>query len=477
MRQVYAASSGRLLGLGNVFDKGGEAAIHELPGDQALVAKVYSDQARAAAAAPRVERLAKASGRLRQESQAFRERILLPQDLLLSPATRMPIGFTMRRATGRDLRTLYRWFHPKENPNPHTAMQMYRYARNVASLVNQVHRVGLRVADLNSTNFLATKTGAVFLIDTDSFAIPEGGADVARPPLNCPVGKAEFLPPELQGVSLVDARRGERQDCWSLAVLLFLLFARGTHPFDGTDETGRLPTQQGARMTVSGAFPYAGRGGLITPPRRGFEAWRALPSEVRSLMIRAFVDGHAEPSRRPPASEWISVLDQCLQRGFRYCRDGHSFPTWTHRSVEACSDPCRKALGYWSTIRCEPAPDKKVPSTLPPPSYRHPGQTGSQSAGTAVRPPVPPHPQTAARPTLSPSPLHLPAGLGPSGATTGSSYSQRSGGVSGFVEDTSVLLLTAAACIIGFATGVALSLTFAYTMLHFIAFAAAALTT
>lgn len=469
MRRVYVPSFGGDVQLKEVFGKGGEAQVYRLPYNDRFVAKIYSDHEKARAAAPRVKRLAKISSQLRQNSEAFEKRILLPREVVLDPSTRVPLGFTMPRAIGPDLRTLYRWFHPTENPNPHAAMQIQRYARNVAALVHEVHRAGLRVADLNSTNFLATRTGAVFLIDTDSFAIPAPGADHARPPLNCPVGKAEFLPPELQGIPLVNAPRGEHQDCWSLAVLLFLLFARGTHPFDGIDERGILPTQQGARMKVRGAFPYGGSHKRLVPPPHGNEAWKALTPDVRSLMCRAFVDGHDDPPERPAALEWVAALDRLLRRGFYYCPNQHSFPTWT-RELEGRCPKCGEKLGRWSTNPAErnvSPPIRTRASSTPWASVRRTsGRNAPYAERRSSRPPA------SARASASrhqPSRTSAPSGVvsiapgpaGPRGAVR-TSVGFTEGALSVLSQGMAtmgVILLRVVSYLTGFAAGVVISLT------------------
>lgn len=359
MTPVYAHYAGQEVRLGEVVGEGGEAKVHSLVDNSDLVAKVYSDPAKANATRPRLERLVEMRPRL-QESDAFRKRILLPQDLLVDTGTRALVGYTMRRAEGRDLATLYRWYHPKENPNPHATLQVCKYARNVAKLVEEVHRGGLRVADVNSSNFLGTRTGSVYLIDTDSFAIPEDGSDTARGSFNCPVGMAEFLPPELQGLTLSKASRGEHQDRWSLAVLLFLLLARGTHPFDGTDSQGGLPSDQGSRMKRPGTFPYIKGGRLLKPPPRGVKAWHSLPQDVKALLLTTFVQGHGEPTARASASQWVTTLDRWLDEGFHYCSGEHSFPAWTQSSTWCCPE-CGQELGFWSTDqakRTEPPPPR-----------------------------------------------------------------------------------------------------------------------
>lgn len=469
MKPVYVLSPGGPLHLKEVLGNGGEASVYKFPNNDRFVAKIYSSHEGAEAAAPRVRQLAEMSLELRQRSKAFEKRILLPRDLLLDPDTRAPLGFTMARATGSQLRTLYEWFHRKENSNPHATMQMCRYARNVAALVREVHRAGLRVADLNSTNFLAAETGAVFLIDTDSFAIPEPGTDYAKPPLNCPVGKAEFLPPELQGIPLVSAPRGEHQDRWSLAVLLFLLFARGTHPFDGTDKRGTLPTQQGARMKISGTFPYGRSPVLITPPRRGLQAWKMLPDEVRSLMTRTFVDGHQAPANRPAAEEWVEVLDQLLSLGFHYCQRQHSFPAWLNKPGDACPK-CGRGLGRWSTNPAErnrPPPTRTRTSPIPRVSS---GKSHARATPYAARKPV--RAPASQRPTAPrhhpshrstpPGPASAASGSGGVGGALRSIYDVTEGAFSFLCQGVVTLgaiLLRIVSYLAGFAAGIAISLT------------------
>ena len=356
MKRLIARNSKGAVVLGPEIAKGGEATVFDLKHTPSRVAKVYRDPRDAGHAQHRIERLVAMNSRLVRTSNIFATRVLLPQDILMDPRSRKAMGFLMRRAEGYAINTLYHWFHPRTNPNRHDALRMFKYARNAAALVAGVHQVGLRVGDLNSTNFLANRAGAVFLIDVDSFVLPEPGCDAASPPLNCPVGKPEFLPPELQGIPLSSAVRGEHQDRWSLAVLIFLLLSRGTHPFDGRSQAPTLPTKQNERMRTPGIFPYANPGSPLEAPGRGVKAWRAFPPDVQRLMSRAFLEGQAEPNERPSAEDWLTALNRALSKGFWYCRREHSFPSWIVRDPKECPE-CGAGLGKWSSRgRHDPPP-------------------------------------------------------------------------------------------------------------------------
>src|SRR5262249_20945180 len=76
---------------------------------------------------------------------------------------------------------------------------LLRTARNLAAAVAALHERDYVVGDLNETNVLVTNQALVTLVDTDSFQVhdPHGDGGGGRRVFRCPVGKAEYTPPEL----------------------------------------------------------------------------------------------------------------------------------------------------------------------------------------------------------------------------------------------------------------------------------------
>jgi hypothetical protein len=148
----------------------------------------------------------------------------------------------------------------------------------------------------------------VTLVDADSLQVrdPDGGVFRSR------VGKAEFTPPELQGVSFETVDRAPEHDRFGLAVLLYLLLMEGTHPFAARLVPGIEATPVEERIR-RGLFPHARPDDDCHPPRLS-PRFDTLDERVREMFMRAFVAGHTDPAARPTAAEWRDALEAAEAR-------------------------------------------------------------------------------------------------------------------------------------------------------------------
>jgi len=274
---------------------GGEAVVYEVPGDDRVVAKVYHQ--------PTIERARKLT--LMQANPPRMPEgtsIAWPADLLLEP--RGFAGFLMPRAEGPRLFEFYNPVTRRATAPAFHFGQLHHAGRNLAAAFHALHAAGYVVGDVNESNILVhPRTAAVTLVDADSFQVPDVEAGIL---FRSRVGKAEFTPPELQGVAFTDVDRAPEHDRFGLAVLLFLLLMEGTHPFAVRMPADRdaLPVEDRIRL---GMFPHARDDDAVHPPRMS-PRFHALHPGLRALFIRAFVQGHADPSARPGAGEWEGAL-------------------------------------------------------------------------------------------------------------------------------------------------------------------------
>lgn len=183
-------------------------------------------------------------------------------------------------------------------------------AHNIASIVAGLHDGGYRVGDLNDENVLVAADGTVFFLDCDSYQIPT--ADGRFHP--CRVARAEYAPPELQGVDL-QAMPVDRLDAdrFALGVLVFRILMDGFHPYQavGTEVEGLGST---ALKIRAGKFAYgAPASSRLAPPPRA-PAFDRLSSGVASLFDRLFTAGHANPGTRHTAREWRRCLAEAVSR-------------------------------------------------------------------------------------------------------------------------------------------------------------------
>jgi hypothetical protein len=275
---------------------GGEAVVYGVPGDGTLVAKLYHQ--------PAIER-ARKLGAMLAHPPAMPEGTATawPADLLLDGGGRFA-GFVMPRAEGPRLFEFYNPVSRRETAPGFHAGLLHRAGRNLAAAFDALHAAGYVVGDVNESNLLVSPAdAAVTLVDADSLQVRDAESGAVH---RSRVGKPEFTPPELQGVSFERVDRGEAHDRFGLAVLLFLLLMEGTHPFALSLAGGGevLPVEERIRR---GLFPHASPDDDCHPPRLS-PRFDALHPPLQALFARAFVAGHADPAARPSPAEWRDAL-------------------------------------------------------------------------------------------------------------------------------------------------------------------------
>ncbi len=189
---------------------------------------------------------------------------------------------------------------------------LLRTARNLAAIVDSLHRAGYVVGDINESNLLVDRRALVVLVDCDSMQVRDPTTGVVH---HGGVGKPEFTAPELQGVDLSTTDRTPASDVFAVAILVFQLLMEGVHPFAGIWRGGGEPPDIAARIR-GGQFPYR-RGTQIAPPPRGLD-FDVLPPGLRRLAWRTFTTGVRRPGARPAAAEWVEALERA-DAGLRTC--------------------------------------------------------------------------------------------------------------------------------------------------------------
>jgi hypothetical protein len=379
---------------------GGEARVLAVPGDRWLVAKLYHH--------PTVERARKVALMIAEPPRIDDPRAALawPVDLLLGERGTFA-GFLMPRAEGPRLFELYNPVTRRKSGELCDHAMLHRAGTHLAAAFDALHARGYVVGDVNESNVLLGPGGGVTLVDTDSFQVrdPEDGA-VHR----SGVGKTEFTPPELQGRPFAEFDRTPEHDRFGLGVLLFLTLMEGTHPFAGRMEL-RAETPPIEERIRRGLFAHHGHP-EIHPPRLA-PPFAVLDAEVRTLFVRCFVGGHANPSLRPTAAQWRAVLAAAEARMVTCGRNPrHRFGAhldgcpWCERAALLRGRdpfPADPSAGRRDGIR----PRRKVYSLLksfvvtpaaPPPAVAVPAVIPPRTASPAAT-------NSAATSTISPSPV------------------------------------------------------------------------
>jgi WD40 repeat protein len=280
---------------------GGEANIYTVRIRPELVAKVYhqphGDYARKLAfmvANPPVDPLAK-EGRV---SIAWATELVTDLGLV--------VGFLMPKLDTSKAKPIFQYYNPserrKESPT-FSYVSLLRTARNLARAVRSVHLRGYVIGDVNESNVLVAEDAIVTLVDTDSFQVNDG-TTVYR----CTVGKPEYTPPELQGVSFRDVDRSVQHDLFGLGVLIYQLLMEGTHPFGGVFR-GQGEAPELKERIKAGHFPH-GRRGVPYNPMPLAPSFRMLPVALQELFLLCFESGHGNPAARPTADVWSKALGE-----------------------------------------------------------------------------------------------------------------------------------------------------------------------
>jgi hypothetical protein len=304
VRAAAAGDRARLLGAG------GEAEVFEVPGRPHLAFKRYRN--------PTPERAAKLRVMVDNPPQVEGAQAALawPTELVQGPGGDLA-GFLMRRIDLSTSVPVFRLYNPQARQQVapgFTWRYLLRTARNVAAIVDAVHRAGHVVGDLNESNLLVSNRALVSLVDCDSMQVTDPLAGEVHP---CTVGKPEFTAPELYRRRKGLGPRTPASDSFALGVVVFLLLMEGAHPFAGIWRGVGEPPDIAARIR-RGMFPYRRRSRVQPPPLAVPLA--TLPPSLRRLARRAL----AGPARRRPSpAEWVdaiaeveAVLVQCPRSPF-----------------------------------------------------------------------------------------------------------------------------------------------------------------
>ncbi|GIF26673.1 hypothetical protein BJ973_001120 [Actinoplanes tereljensis] len=224
-------------------------------------------------------------------------------------------GFLMPKVDMRNTVELHRVTNPSDRRRAggwikgFTWQYLVRTAANLAHATGVLHNSGTVIGDFNLKNVLVSDRALVTLIDCDSMQV----TDVATGKrFFCPVGMAEFQPPELRNADLSRTVRHPSSDHYALAIHLHQLLLEGEHPFRGVWQgVGDKP---GVPLLARDGVWSGKTGGLLKPRPAAIKAELLLPDGVREMFRRAFEDGAADPDQRPSAAEWHSALAELDDR-------------------------------------------------------------------------------------------------------------------------------------------------------------------
>ncbi len=318
-------SRGNRYQLSRVIGKGGQATVYRVAGSSSYLAKIYTQ--------PRPEDEKKLTWMVANppddpSASLQHASIAWPSTLLYQPNQTFA-GYLMPFV--KNAVAVLNVFNPRLRARtlPEFDIRyLHRTARNLAAALGALHARDYIVGDLNESNVMVTPTTLVTMIDTDSFqvrATPRGKPPIIYP---CPVGKFEYLPPELQAQSLKDVYRLPEHDRFALSVLIFQLLMDGNHPFRAKwNRPGEVPPLE--ERIRQGWYPYrdgsASARMPVSPPDNAPDLAFLHPAIV-NLFQQCFILGHVSPSVRPFAEDWEKAIAQA-EKAIKPCGRGHYYST------------------------------------------------------------------------------------------------------------------------------------------------------
>lgn len=215
------------------------------------------------------------------------------------------IGYAMPKVKGKTMRSLaHAMLYKKNAPNLNR--------RDVATMlvswlqtIKKLHSMDVMIGDYNLSNFMwDPKTLQVGFIDCDSYQVKHRGKTYP-----CLVGSPDLTAPEHHGKSFRHVVRTPESEYFSIAIILFMCFMLGRHPYDIVG--GEDPVQN----LQQGNFAYGkGNNGIQNIPKGDwYKIWSHMPYRLKSLFIETFTEGATNPSKRATVNQWLDVLQQYIK--------------------------------------------------------------------------------------------------------------------------------------------------------------------
>ncbi|WP_455587332.1 protein kinase domain-containing protein [Bacteroides sp.] len=163
------------------------------------------------------------------------------------------------------------------------------------------------IIDLKPENVMATATGKISIVDTDSFQISENGKLLFPGSAYTPA----YFPPE--GKSYQQNKRPFPPTCdYFAAAIVFYRILTGVHPYGGTKLSPPYDNLETEEECISeGLFAYGSKQRFISfPANFNLHAnFSNIPSEIQRLFIRAF---DSDINNRPPMAEWGQAFKRAI---------------------------------------------------------------------------------------------------------------------------------------------------------------------
>lgn len=196
------------------------------------------------------------------------------------------------------------WFDKYELDNNEGLKNRFKMLCNWAIAIYSLHETHKYViVDLKPENVMATSSGKISIVDTDSFQISENGRLLYPGAAYTP----SYFPPEGKTIKQSNAPFPVSCDCFSAAICFYKILV-GVHPYGGTVKKypyDRLETEE--ECINAGLFAFGDKRPYLTF-NEGLNLHKNfgnLLPKVQNLFIRSFGQS---PNNRPTMEEWGKAL-------------------------------------------------------------------------------------------------------------------------------------------------------------------------
>lgn len=178
-------------------------------------------------------------------------------------------------------------------------------AINLCELIKGLHSNKNYFVDIKPQNIrVYKKNHRVVLLDCDGYSInnPEGNP----PRFKAELISSDYIAPEVIIKKLKPSDLGLQQDLYGLAVILFQLLNRGTHPFQGVVSDDGITASTNDERASLGLYAYGLDKSNRVSPR---------PQSLHNLFLnetRALFDKSFETQRRTTLNQWIDHFKDIL---------------------------------------------------------------------------------------------------------------------------------------------------------------------
>jgi hypothetical protein len=267
--------------------EGGEGIIYSIYKDARIVCKVFKKD--------RITNLKIKKLKLMVSNKIYIKSVCWPRSILYN-SYEEPIGYLMKKAgkyndIPKELSSIIGKDQVHENFPKFKTVDLVDVALKILRIIDELHSYNVIVGDIKPANILITPKSYIYFVDTDSFQIEN---------YPCPVGEAEYTPPNRQGIPYEEYLRTLDDECFAVATLLFNIFMLRLFPYS---YKGGSSAQENIKKAY---FPYA-LGGKETGKELplGLETWPKLPYYLQEGFFDFFSNKNTMD-----IDDWIFILDR-----------------------------------------------------------------------------------------------------------------------------------------------------------------------